>query len=175
MEERGGSKQTIKHNRTHPKTPLHNTPHIPRLLPQLAQRARLRRLPGIHQPGGDLDHDRVGGRAPLLLQHDARGLVRRGRVVEDGCDADGVDAAVLGAREALCGLPEALVAVGVEVGYGDEGGPFGVFVGLGRGVSWWGWGWGMGWLTRGEVLRTLEGFVEALLGDAIWLVVLVVL
>ena len=33
----------------------------------------------------------------------------------------------------------------------------------------------MGWLTRGEVLRTLEGFVEALLGDAIWLVVLVVL
>ena len=55
--------------------------------------------------------------------------------MEDGCDADGVDAAVLGAREALCGLPEALLPFGVEIGYGDESGPFGVFVVLGRGVS----------------------------------------
>lgn len=61
---------------------------------------------------------------------------------EDGGDADGVDGAVFGAREARGGFPEALVAVGVQVGYGDEGGPFGVFVVLRRVSGWWVWRWG---------------------------------
>jgi hypothetical protein len=103
-------KQTIKHNRTNPKTPLHHLAYIPRLLPQLPQRARLGRLARIHQPRGDLDDHRVGRRAPLLLQHDKRGLVRLVGEGEDGGDADCVDGGVLGAREARGGLPEALLA-----------------------------------------------------------------
>lgn len=71
----------------------------------------------------------------MLLQHDARGGGGFSWVVKDGRDANGIDVAALGAREALCGLPEALLPFGVEIGYGDESGPFGVFVVLGRGVS----------------------------------------
>ena len=91
-----------------------------------------------------------------------------GRVVEDGGDADGVDGAALGAREALCGFPEARGAFWVKEGDGDEGGPFGVLVVLGRG-EWVGveMGMGMGRLTRGSVLRTLEGLEEALRRAAI--------
>ena len=90
---------TIEHHRTSPQPPLLHLSHIPRLLPQLAQRALLCRLSGIDQAGRDLDADRVDRGTELFLQEDrgtasgtaGGGGVGRGPVLQDRDDADAVD------------------------------------------------------------------------------------
>lgn len=81
---------------------LDDLPHVARLLPQLPEGCRLRRLAAVDQAGGHLDAHLVYRRAVLLLEDD---LGPRG-LLDDGQDADPVDVAALGPRPPPRRLPE---------------------------------------------------------------------
>jgi hypothetical protein len=174
---KNGGGQTIEHDRCS----LARLADIARLFLQFADSTLLGCLALVDQAGGDLDADRLYGRAVLFLEDDLRswscvktseGKGRKGDgfvtclFLEDGHDANTVYVGILGTGGALCGLPGSNGALGVPVGSEHHLGPYRLALGLSSRISMEDVGWvvAVDGLTRGSVLRILASETDMISG-----------